>query len=60
MAMTDQEPLWDVVFRAVVHQHTHPAENGAGMIGKAAAVFAALGLNADMTMAEFRRRMGRR
>jgi hypothetical protein len=43
--MTDT--VWDVVFRAVVRQHQHPNENGAGMIGKAAAVIKALELDAD-------------
>jgi hypothetical protein len=41
------DTIWDVVFRAVVHQHQHPDENGGGMIGKAAAVIKALGLDAD-------------
>jgi len=46
--------IWDVVFAACVRQAQHPDENGGGIVGRAAAVVNALGLDGDAPVSKLR------
>ena len=54
--MSERDAIFDVVFAACVRQAQHPDENGGGIIGRAAAVVNALGLDGDLPLSSLRQR----
>lgn len=55
-----KEAIFDVVMRACARQALHPDENGGGIIGRAAAVVNALGIDGDRPLSSLYQRKGGR
>lgn len=57
--MSERDAIFDVVFAACARQAQHPDENGGGIIGRAAAVVNALGIDGDLPMSAIPKKLRR-
>lgn len=53
----DDLMVWNAAFEAVRYSFHHPDVHGGGAIGKATVICLVLGIDAEMTMGELRRRL---